>query len=392
MKIKLTFLIVYTSKLLIEHISPAMDKILQAGLAAGMSATAGIHHDTKPERPDPQFDGKNLMPQSFCPDAKSRVSIPTKSGVPIKASYLCVGGWSWGDTGTWHWKPEELPRVKDAWRDLYSAGINFIDTAEAYGNGRSEEITGELVQGLPRDSFVIQSKWFGLPVAPNNIIRSAEAPVEAVKGTLKRTKLEYIDILLVHGPIHPQSIATAAEGLARVVDQGLARTVGVANYSLDDFMTMRKELAKHGIPLSINQCEYSILRRIPEIDGDMHAYQEMDVIFQSYSSLAQGRLSGKYTPEHPPPSTHRFSNYDMAEIAPTLDVLRDIAAKRGKSMAAVALNYNISKGALPLVGIRCREHAHDALESLGWRLDPEEVKRLDEHSVLGKRTKLWQHG
>jgi aryl-alcohol dehydrogenase-like predicted oxidoreductase len=82
----------------------------------------------------------------------------------------------------------------------------------------------------------------------------------------------------------------------------------------------------------------------------------------------------------------------MKEIEPTLDVLRRIAQKRGKPVAAVALNYNISKGALPLVGIRNPEMAKHAVEALGWRLDVEEVKQLDAYSSEGKTTKLWQQG
>ncbi|KAI1304802.1 NADP-dependent oxidoreductase domain-containing protein [Xylaria venustula] len=368
-----------------------MDKILQTGLSAGMSATSGFH-SSKPSRPDPKYDGKHLLPQSFCPDARARYSVPTKSGKPIQMSYICIGAWSWGDSATWHWKPEELPAVKEAWKHLYEQGINFIDTAEAYGHGKSEEIVGELVQGLPRDSFVVQTKWFGLPVAPTNILHSSDSPLKSLQAIVKRMKLEYVDILLVHGPIHRQNISTVAEGLAKCVDQGLARTVGVANYSLEDFKQMRQELAKYDIPLAINQCEFNILRRLPELEGDMTAYKEMDVQFQSYSSLAQGRLTGKYNAEHPPPSTYRFSNYDMEDIQPTLAVLEKIGAKRGKKPAAVALNYNLSKGALPLVGIRNPAQGEQALQALGWRLTEDEVKMIDRNSFVGKRTKLWQQG
>ncbi|KAI0399647.1 NADP-dependent oxidoreductase domain-containing protein [Xylaria palmicola] len=355
-----------------------MLSILQTGLSAGMAATSGLH-SSKPSRPDPKYDGKHLLPN-------------LSSGKPIEVSYICVGAWPWGDSATWHWKPEELPAVKEAWMRLYEAGINFIDTAEAYGNGKSEEIVGELVAGLPRDSFVIQSKWLGLPVAPDNILHASDAPFRALESIVKRMKLEYIDILLVHGHIHRQNIPTVAKSLANCVDQGLARTVGVANYSLEDFKQMREELAKYGIPLAINQCEFNVLRRVPELEGDMAAYREMGVQFQSYSSLAQGRLTGKYNAEHLPPSTYRFSNYDMEDIQPTLDVLETIGKRRGKNPAAVALNYNLSKGALPLVGIRNLAQAEQALEALGWRLTEDEVKMIDRHSFIGKRTSLWQQG
>ncbi|KAI0143086.1 NADP-dependent oxidoreductase domain-containing protein [Xylariaceae sp. FL1272] len=368
-----------------------MDKILQAGLAAGMSATSGFHSDT-PNRPDPSLDGKHVLPQSYCPDARTRISIPTKAGPPIEVSPICIGAWPWGDKATWHWSDEELPAVAEAWMYLYSEGINFIDTAESYGHGKSEQIIGDLVRGLPRDSFVIQTKWTCLPISPNNLLHPSDAPYKSLQGSLKRLKLDYVDILLVHGPTHTQSIETVARGLAKCVDEGLARTVGVANYALDNFQEMRKQLAKYGNSLAINQCEYNVLRRRVEVDGDLSVYRELDVVFQSYSSLAQGRLSGKYDVEHPPPSTYRFSSYPMEDIQPTIEVIERIASKRGKSPASVAVNYNISKGALPLVGVRDPVQARDAVAALGWRLTEDEVKEIDYHSFVGGKTRIWQQG
>ncbi|KAI0839624.1 NADP-dependent oxidoreductase domain-containing protein [Hypoxylon sp. FL0890] len=370
-----------------------MDKVLQTGLSSGMAATAGLHK-AKPKRPDPSQDGKNILPPSFCPDARSRVKIATAKEPAVEVSNLCIGAWSWGDKATWHWKDEELPRVKEAFKLLFDQDINFIDTAEAYGNGRSEEIVGNLISELelPRESVVIQTKWLGLPLAPNNLLHPVDAPVKALKGSLARLKLDYVDIYLVHGHIHPQSIPNVAKGLAECVHQGLARAVGVANYDFDDFIQMRKELARYDVPLATNQCEYNVLRRYPELQGHIGAYREMDVVFQSYSSLAQGRLTGKYNAKNPPPSTYRFSNYDMESVEPTIRVLEDIAKNGGKSVAAVALNYNISKGALPLVGIRNVEQARQAVEALGWRLDGREVERIDKCSMEGKTSMLWQQG
>ena len=82
----------------------------------------------------------------------------------------------------------------------------------------------------------------------------------------------------------------------------------------------------------------------------------------------------------------------MEDIAETLAVLRKIATARGKAMASVALNYNISKGALPVVGIRTPEQARQAIDALGWRLSEEEMIELDRVSVEGTKTVLWQQG
>jgi aryl-alcohol dehydrogenase-like predicted oxidoreductase len=172
----------------------------------------------------------------------------------------------------------------------------------------------------------------------------------------------------------------------------MAKTVGVANYDKDDMVKMADALEEYGIPLATNQCEYHVLRRLPETSGLLEECKQRGIIFQSYSSLAQGRLSGKYTAENPPPKEYRFSSYPMEEIEPTLRVLKEIASARGKPMSAVALNYNLSKGVCPVVGFRKRSQVEDNLQALGWRLTGGEVKRLDDCSLEGKSTKLWQQG
>lgn len=367
-----------------------MEKVLQTGLAVGMSATDGIHK-AEPIPVDPSFDGlKSLLPQSLIPDKDTRITL-RGAKCDLQAPIMNIGAWSWGDKATFHYSPEQLPAIEQTWNILRKNGITWIDTAQAYGSGESERICGQLFKGLPRDDFIIQTKWY---VVPNitNLLSPSHAPAKMLKGSLERFGLDYVDVYLVHGPIHPSSFSQVATGLAECVDQGLTKTVGCANYSTEDMIKLADELAKHNIPLATNQCEFSVLRRYPETHGLLKACKERGIVFQSYSSLAQGRLTEKYTVENPPPSTYRFSKYDMKDIEPTKNVLRDIAKARGKTTAAVALNYNISKGAVPTVGMRDPKQAEDNLGALGWRLTEEEVKRIDAVSLEGKATVLWQQG
>ncbi|KAK1760357.1 NADP-dependent oxidoreductase domain-containing protein [Echria macrotheca] len=365
-------------------------EVLQAGLSAGMSAVSGFH-SSKPNWVDASLAGKNIIPLDEVPTAKSRVLFLSATK-PVSASPLCIGAWPWGDTPTWHWSDDEWPAVQAAWKVLYEAGINFIDTAQAYGSGKGEKLVGEAVRGLPRDSFVIQTKWLSTATKLTNFIHPVDAPVKCLKESLERLGLDYVDIYLVHGPIHPQSIHHAAEGMAKCVHDGLARAVGVANYSKEDMLKFADELKKYNVPLAVNQCEFSVLRRLPELSGNIAAARERGIVFQSYSSLGQGRLTGKYNKENPPPKTYRFSSYPMEELEPVLAVLRRIGERHGKSMASVALNYNISKGVVPLVGIRNEKQARDAVEALGWRLSIEDMVAIDKVSIEGKTTKLWQQG
>jgi aryl-alcohol dehydrogenase-like predicted oxidoreductase len=225
------------------------------------------------------------------------------------------------------------------------------------------------------------------PDNTTNIFSPSSGPAKLLKGS-ERFGVDYVDGCFVHRSIHPSSISQAAKGLTECADAGMAKTIVVANYSKEDMLKMRDALAQSGVPLALNQGKFSILRRIPETSSLLQTCRENGIVFQSYSSLAQGRLSGKYTKYNPPPKTYRFSSYPMEEIEPTLQAVRDIAHKRGVPMSAVALNYNLSKGVQPVVGIRKPVQVEQNVQALAWRLTNEEMQRLDDVSIEGKTTKL----
>ncbi|EMC93828.1 hypothetical protein BAUCODRAFT_36288 [Baudoinia panamericana UAMH 10762] len=370
-----------------------MQKVLQTGLASGLSATSGIHSNKPNPMPDDHDNTRDLLPSSFIPQGVPKDKVLYKGKHHnVEASRICIGAWPWGDTATWHWDDSEMGPLKQAWQTCLRHGVNHIDTAQVYGSGESERICGQLVSGMNRNDFVMQTKWWVLPADSKNILHPQDAPLVKLKQTLERLQMESIDVYLVHGHIHHQSISTVAKSLAECVDQGLTKTVGVANYSEKDMLAMRDELAKYDVPLAVNQCEYSLLRRIPETSGLLSACKQNDIVFQSYSSLAQGRLSGKYDRWHEPPKEYRFSSYPMKEIEPTLEVLKRIAERHGTSVASVALNYNLCHGIVPVVGVRKPEQAEDNCRALGWRLSGEEIAELDKVSFEGKTTSLWQQG
>jgi len=364
-----------------------MQSILQTGLAAGLSAVSGFHSN-EIHRVDSEFDGsKAVLPLDQVPTEDGRLTVKAKYG-DVKVPYLSWGAWPWGDTATWHWKDEERPGVNAGWELAKKHGQIFIDTAQGYGNGKSEEICGEMVRGMPRDSYVIQTKWWVVPDSLQNL--SADAPETNLKESLKRTGLDFIDIYMVHGHIHARSIASVAKSLSNCVEKKMCKAVAVANYDIESMLEMQKELAKYGIPLGANQCEFSVLRRYPEVHGLLQACKDNGIVFQSYSSLGQGRLTGKYTAEKEPPKSYRFSSYPMKELEPTIKVLESIAKDHKVSTSAVALNYNLSKGILPVVGFRNVGQVEQNVQALGWRLSMDEMKRIDEVSILGQTTILWQ--
>ncbi|KAK3710956.1 hypothetical protein LTR37_009977 [Vermiconidia calcicola] len=370
-----------------------MQHVLQAGLSSGMSAVSGIHtgDHAKPNPVNPSFNGlANVMPEDWIPTGDTKVRYKGKNG-DIYAPPFSIGAWSWGDKSTWHWSPEEKPAVVEAWKRCLSKGVNFIDTAQVYGTGASEVICGELVKGMPRDSFVMQTKYYVVPQI-KDILHPVDAPLKKLETSLKNFGLDYVDIYLVHGPIHGQSISMIAQGMADCVNKGMAKTVGVANYSLEDMNKMQEELAKYDVPLATNQVESSVLRRLPELSGLLQACKQRGIVLQSYSSLAQGRLTGKYTKDSPPPKEYRFSSYDMADIEPVNALLKKVADGHDVPISAVALNYNLCKGITPVVGVRKEEQAVSNCAALGWRLTNDEIRDIDGVSFEGHTTKLWQHG
>lgn len=372
-------------------------KILQAGLSSGMSAVSGFH-SSKPKHLDSSYDGlKHVVPDSFTPQLHTRYTLQGKNGKDVQIPLISWGAWSWGDSSTFHWSNHELPALQTAWQQCLKQGMTFVDTAQVYGTGRSEEILGDLINnhspGVPREQIVVQTKWLpNVTDAGTNALHPIDAPFNELQNTLKRMNLDYIDCYLVHGPVHISSIKQVAAGLAKCVEAGMTRAVGVANYSVDKMLKMKEALAEHGIPLATNQCEYSILRRLPETEGMLEACKANSIVFQSYSSIAQGRLSGKYTKDNPPPKEYKFSQYDMEYVEPVLEVQRKLANKYNVSVAAVAINWNMCKGAVPVVGMRKESQAVEDMAALGWRLTNEEINELDKHGFEGQTTKLWQQG
>ncbi|KAJ5499990.1 hypothetical protein N7453_009041 [Penicillium expansum] len=366
--------------------------MMQASLAAGMSGTQGTH-SPHPKPVDPHLsDPVNMLPSDLTPDSKSRIALRGVGGTDVLVPYLSIGAWSWGDKATFNYNPtRDLPHIHAAWAKLKSVGLTFMDTAQSYGDGESERICGTLFRDMPRDSFVVQTKWLPTPGMINTTMQ-AGGPKSKLKDSLLPLNLEYVDIYLVHGPIHPSTISTVAKGMADCVKSGMARAVGVANFDTKEMIKMADELAKHDVPLSVCQCEYSIVRRLSEVSGMIRECKKRSICFQGFASLAEGRFSGKYSRFNEPQRKRRFSSYPMNMLEPTINVLKRIAEERRVSVPAVALNYSINKSVLPLVSVRDASQAEQDMQALGWRLTKNEMKRIEGVSLQGSRSSFMQHG
>ena len=305
----------------------------------------------------------------------------------IEVSALGIGTWQWGDRRYWGYGRDYGEEdVETAFRTAVDAGIDFFDTAEAYGGGESERLLGRFM----RESgarVVVTTKFMPLPWRVRG-----RSLIEALRRSLERLQLERVDLYLVHGPLPLRSPETWARALADAVEAGLARAVGVSNYNVDRVRRAHDALSRRGVPLATNQIELSLLNRTRETEGLLDVCRDLGVTVIAYSPLAQGMLTGKYSRAKRMPRFRRLaarlrrvrSEIGRAdEFEKLLGTMREVGeAHGGKTQAQVALNWVMCKGALPIPGARSAEHARSSARALGWRLTDEEVALLDETSAL----------
>ncbi len=292
----------------------------------------------------------------------------------VLASPMGVGAWAWGDTLMWQYGQGygEL-EIRSAFDASIAAGIDFFDTAEVYGGGRSERYLGEFVRESRRN-LVIATKFFPIPTRI-----SRGSIIAALSKSLERLKMDHVDLYQIHCPT-PLLQGPWMEGLADAVQKGLTRAVGISNYSANQTRRAHAALAKRGVPLASNQIEYGLLHRKPEASGLVDVCRELNVSIIAYSPIAKGMLTGKYSPSNPPPGRRsRIYGLDyLRRIQPLIDALREIGHAHGdKTPAQVSLNWLMCKGAIPIPGAKNAKQAQDNAGALGWRLSDSEVAALD---------------
>jgi aryl-alcohol dehydrogenase-like predicted oxidoreductase len=320
------------------------------------------------------------------------------AGTDVSIPPLGVGTWAWGDRATWGMGgyDADLTRasIQEAWDASIDAGITCFDTAEVYGGGESERIIGSLLAADEgRAGRVVLATKF-MPSPWKLDVRAAL--LRSLRASLARLGRTSVDLYQLHGPISLRSHGALADALAEAHREGLLRAVGVSNYSSKETRAMATALAQRGLALATNQIEFSLLRRAPETGGLLATCAELGVLPLAYSPIGQGRLTGKYSAGHPPPGNRTFSNHPMELVDGVVAELRAIGEQHdGKLPSQVALNWVMSKGAVPIPGAKNRKQAEENAGAVGWSLDGDEVARLDRVALEGirsLRSRLWQHG
>jgi len=285
-----------------------------------------------------------------------------------------LGAWQWGDRLIWQYGQTHSDEDCRAAFDVsLEAGIRFVDTAEVYGSGRSERMLGKFMQETDQP-ILVATKFFPFPwrLTRKSLIR-------ALKRSLERIGVETVDLYQIHQPLPPVSIETWMEAMAEAVAEGLTRTVGVSNYSQTQMLQAYSTLSRKNIPLASNQVTYSLLNRNIEYDGLLARCKELGVRVIAYSPIEKGLLTGKYTPDNPPPGIRGRRYGDLLpKIGPLLKLMTEIGQEHGgKSKTQVALNWCTCKGAMPIPGAKNGDQAEENAGALGWKLTEEEVEKLD---------------
>lgn len=292
---------------------------------------------------------------------------------------LGVGTWAWGDTLFWAYgKDFGAKDVAEAFQASVDAGITFFDTAEVYGLGESERLIGQFCKQTSQP-VQIATKYFPLPWRWQK-----SAIVDALTASLERLQTEQISLYQIHWPLEfLLKTKDFMEVLAEEVKKGRIQSVGVSNYSAAQMALAHQYLADKGIPLAVNQVPYSLLTRQIEQNGTLEKARQLGVTILAYSPLAQGLLTGKYTPESVKTLQGarridpRFSPKGLQKLEPLFSTLKELSAKYDKTLAQVSLNWLVAQGnIIPIPGAKNANQAKQNAGALGWSLTSEEVELL----------------
>lgn len=260
-------------------------------------------------------------------------------------------------------------------------GINFLDTSDAYGMGKNEELVGRAVAGR-RDDYVIATK-FGNIRLPDGKLGADGRPeyvIQACEASLRRLRIDVIDLYYQHRVDPTVPIEDTVGAMSRLIEQGKVRYLGLSEAAPD---TIKRAHATY--PISALQTEYSLWTRDAESDV-LPLCAELGVAYVAYSPLGRGMFSGAITSpnsltegdrrrEHP-----RFQGANLQANLKLVEPVRELAAAKGCSSAQIALAWVLSRGehVVPIPGTRRPDHLQSNAAALDVILDPEELAFLDE--------------
>jgi aryl-alcohol dehydrogenase-like predicted oxidoreductase len=251
-------------------------------------------------------------------------------------------------------------------------GLNFVDTAEIYGMGKSESLVGEVVSEFERKQLFIATKLAGFNATKGRVRKS-------LTNSLKRLRMDYLDLYQVHWePSLYTNLTDLFRELEEVAKEGLINHIGVSNFSAKSIEKANGSMKE--LKIESNQIKFNLVERP---NSELLSFMKANAIkLIAWSPLAQGFLSGKYSSESKPSGSVRkinrlFSPSSFERFGPLLSELRRISDERKLSPIQLVLAYEKHIGILPIPGFKNVKQVKDLVSANSLELSEQEVFSID---------------
>lgn len=315
----------------------------------------------------------------------------TLGGTGVRVSSHCLGAMMFGP-----WGNEDEDECVRMIHTALDAGINFVDTADVYSEGRSEEIVGRALAGR-RDEVVLATKVFGqMGRSPNRRGSSRRWIMQEIEHSLRRLGTDHVDLYQLHRPDRHTDLEETMEALDDLVRQGKVRYVGTSGYPALELVRAHAISDRRGlVRFRCEQPPYSILARHVEWDVlEVARRHGMGVIV--WSPLAGGWLTGKYRRDSEPPPDSRMIRFrgrpgrpqqrfdlgrpEVQKKVDAVEALATVADKAGLPLAHLSVAFALAHPSVTsaIVGPRTMEQLEDLLAGADVRLDDDTLDAIDE--------------
>ncbi len=317
-----------------------------------------------------------------------RYNLLGRTGLLV--SELCLGTMTFGGKGFWQVIGKQgQDEVNTLISRSMDAGINFIDTANVYAEGQSEELLGHALKGKRHDLIVATKVRGRMGKGVNQVGLTCGHIMQAVEDSLRRLQTDFIDLYQIHGFDAVTPLDDTIRTLDMLVQSGKVRYIACSNLAAWQMMKANGISERHGWSrFESVQALYTLAHRelereiVPLVED-----QQMGVLV--WSPLAGGFLSGKFSRENEQnPEGARRSNFDFPPINrervfDILDVLRDVASEQSVSVAQIALAWLLHQKIVTsiIIGAKTIEQLDDNLASVQVKLSDDQLKRLNDISA-----------
>jgi aryl-alcohol dehydrogenase-like predicted oxidoreductase len=301
----------------------------------------------------------------------------------MRLTPIGIGAWAMGGGGwAFAWGPQDDRQSVAAIHSALDHGVNWIDTAAVYGLGHSEEVVAQALEGRSSRPYVFTKceRVWDEKGAITGSLKAASVRREC-EGSLRRLKVDAIDLFQIHWPLPDEDIEEGWAAMAKLQQEGKVRWIGLSNFNVPQM-----ERCRAIAPITSLQPPYSAIS--PEVEAEILPYCERHGIGAiAYSPMKSGLLTGKMTRER----IAAFPRDDFRGRAPAFqepqlsrnlelaELMRRIGARHGRTAGEVAIAWTLRNPALTaaIVGMRSPEQVDGVVGALEFRLSKEEIAEID---------------